>query len=150
MWWRLKSPASRVFTQPFIQAQIKENIKVSLHWPLWWKFTMTGEFPVQRASNAENVSIWWLHHESRPCIPNNCAITLRFWRSWQSYCRGVCNGSKWQNACCGRQRCNEIWIKAKFWSDLLYSSNPTESAYAMYLQEIECMTWDRQSHSLNL
>ena len=23
----------------------------------------TGEFPVQRASNAENVSIWWRHHE---------------------------------------------------------------------------------------
>ena len=25
--WRLKSPASRLFTQPFIQTQIKENIK---------------------------------------------------------------------------------------------------------------------------
>ena len=23
----------------------------------------TGEFPAQRASNAENVSIWWRHHE---------------------------------------------------------------------------------------
>ena len=23
---------------------------------------VTGEFPVQRASNAENVSIWWRHH----------------------------------------------------------------------------------------
>ena len=23
---------------------------------------MTGEFPLQRASNAENVSIWWNHH----------------------------------------------------------------------------------------
>ena len=23
---------------------------------------MTGEFPTQRASNAENVSIWWRHH----------------------------------------------------------------------------------------
>ena len=22
-----------------------------------------GEFPAQRASNAENVSIWWRHHE---------------------------------------------------------------------------------------
>ena len=26
---------------------------------------VTGEFPSQRASNAENVSIWWRHHESR-------------------------------------------------------------------------------------
>ena len=24
----------------------------------------TGEFPAQRASNAENVSIWWRHHDS--------------------------------------------------------------------------------------
>ena len=23
----------------------------------------TGEFPAQMASNAENVSIWWRHHE---------------------------------------------------------------------------------------
>ena len=26
---------------------------------------LTGEFPVQMASNAENVSIWWRHHVSR-------------------------------------------------------------------------------------
>ena len=25
----------------------------------------TGEFPAQRASNAENVSIWWRHHVTR-------------------------------------------------------------------------------------
>ena len=25
---------------------------------------MTGEFPAQRASNAENASIWWRHHDS--------------------------------------------------------------------------------------
>ena len=47
--WRLKSPASLLFTQPFIQAQIK----------------VTGEFPVHRASYAENVSIWWRHHDER-------------------------------------------------------------------------------------
>ena len=33
------SPALRVFTQPFIQAQIKENIKVPRHWPLCGQFT---------------------------------------------------------------------------------------------------------------
>ena len=27
--------------------------------------SVTGEFPTQRASNAETVSIWWRHHESR-------------------------------------------------------------------------------------
>ena len=35
----LKSPASRLFTRPFIQAQIKESIKVPLHWLLRGKFT---------------------------------------------------------------------------------------------------------------
>ena len=36
--WRLKSPASPVFTQPFIQAQIKENVKAPRHWPLRGEF----------------------------------------------------------------------------------------------------------------
>ena len=45
-----------------IQAQIKENIKAPRHWPLCREFTGSGEFPAQRASNAENVSIWWRHH----------------------------------------------------------------------------------------
>ena len=35
----LKTPASPLFTQPFIQAQTKENIKVPSHWPSWGEFT---------------------------------------------------------------------------------------------------------------
>ena len=27
------------------------------------KVTVTGEFPAQMVSNAENVSIWWRHHQ---------------------------------------------------------------------------------------
>ena len=38
----LKSPALRLFTQPFIQMKIKENIKAPLHWPL------CGELPGNR------------------------------------------------------------------------------------------------------
>ena len=33
------SPASPVFTQPFIQAQIKDNIKALRYWPLCGEFT---------------------------------------------------------------------------------------------------------------
>ena len=59
----LKSTASRVFAHSFVQAQVKENIKAPRHWPLrgeaardrWIHLT-------QRASNAENGSIWWRHH----------------------------------------------------------------------------------------
>ena len=61
-WWRLKSPASGLFTQLFIQAQIKENINAPRHWPLCRNSPVTGEIPAERASNAENVLIWWRHH----------------------------------------------------------------------------------------
>ena len=57
-----QTPTSRLFTQSFIRAQVKENIKAPRHWPLCGEFTGTGEFPAQRTSNAENVSIWWRHH----------------------------------------------------------------------------------------
>ena len=36
---RLKSPTPRLFTQPFIQAQINENTEAPRHWPLWGGFT---------------------------------------------------------------------------------------------------------------
>ena len=69
MQWRLKSPASWFFTQPFVQAQIKANIKSPRHWPLWGKPPVIGEFPAHRASNAEDVSIWWRHQ-----VPASCMI----------------------------------------------------------------------------
>ena len=69
MWWRLKSPASRLFTQRFVQAQIKENINAPRHWSLWGE--ITGEFPAQRTSNAENVPVWWRHHA---CIDEQCIL----------------------------------------------------------------------------
>ena len=50
---RLKSPVARLFTQSFIQAPIKENVKAPRHWPL------CGEFTGHR--KAENVSILWRH-----------------------------------------------------------------------------------------
>ena len=43
--WRLKSPASRVFAQPFVQAQIKEITKAPRHRPLWRESTDDRCFP---------------------------------------------------------------------------------------------------------
>ena len=34
-----QSPAFRRFAEPFVQAQIQENIKAPRHWPLWGEFT---------------------------------------------------------------------------------------------------------------
>ena len=31
--------------------------------------TVTGEFPAQKASNAEDVSIWWRHHDTDSSSP---------------------------------------------------------------------------------
>ena len=39
-----------------------KNTQALRHWPLCGEFTGSGEFPTQRASYAENVSIWWRHH----------------------------------------------------------------------------------------
>ena len=58
--YQITSP--RLFTQPFIQTQIGENIKAPRHWPLCVEFTGTGEFPAQRASYTDHVSIWWRYH----------------------------------------------------------------------------------------
>ena len=50
LWARMrpKSPASLLFTQPFIQAQSKENIKAPRHWPLCGE--LTGDRRIPRAN----------------------------------------------------------------------------------------------------
>ena len=60
--WRLKSPASR-FTQPFVQDQRKHQSSESLAF-VWGihRSQVSGELPVQRTINAENISILWRHH----------------------------------------------------------------------------------------
>ena len=53
-----------MFTEAFIQAQIKDNNKALRHWPLRGRGDshVTGEIPAQMGSGAETVSIWWRHH----------------------------------------------------------------------------------------
>ena len=36
---------------------------------------VTGELPAQRASNAENIPIWWRHHEFEACHPGGISGT---------------------------------------------------------------------------
>ena len=56
----------------------------------------TGEFPAQMTSNAENVSIWWRHHESTvtwnkvsSVLMHNLVSRLGLCIEWQSSCRSV-------------------------------------------------------------
>ena len=44
----LKSPASRLVIQPFVQAQIKENTKAPRHWPLWGESTGDRWIPLTK------------------------------------------------------------------------------------------------------
>ena len=44
----LKSPAFRLFTKLYVQAQIKENIKASRHWPLRGEFTGDRWIPLTK------------------------------------------------------------------------------------------------------
>ena len=43
---------------------------------------VTGEFPTQRASNAENASIWWRHHVG-------CSACNDFWH-YAGYIQNIC------------------------------------------------------------
>ena len=45
----------------FVRAHIKENLKAPCHWLCGGISPMAGESPAQRASNAQNISIWWRH-----------------------------------------------------------------------------------------
>ena len=60
----------------------------------------TGEFPAQRASNAENVSTWWRHHvcgtgQYYPCRPRLLVL-----------------GQSW------------LWINPEIWYGYMYYTNP--------------------------
>ena len=95
---RLKSPASRLFTQLFIQTQIKENIKAVRHWPLW---PMLGEFPAQMAIIADNFSIWWRHHVSWGFAPLLYLTSTKNHNSLKFHLSGnmvfsVCTQFTWQ------------------------------------------------------
>ena len=60
------------------QTQIKESIKAPRHWPLCGE--LTGEFPAQMASYAENVSISWRHHDEWTLLTwcRLCAVTVYY------------------------------------------------------------------------
>ena len=78
--WRLISPASRLFTQPFIQEQIKENIKAPRYWPLRgihrWPVNFPHKWSVTRKMFPFDDVIMTLRntfHSAKYC----CIYTLR-------------------------------------------------------------------------
>ena len=52
-----------VYSTVYSSADQKEASKLRVTGLCAGNSPVTGEFPTQMASNAENVSIWWHHHE---------------------------------------------------------------------------------------
>ena len=62
--WRLKSPASRLFTQPFVKRRsTTKTLKHRVTGLCEGNLPVISGLPSQRTNNAENVSIWWCHHD---------------------------------------------------------------------------------------
>ena len=65
--WPLKSPASRLIVQPFVRVQMKKTSKLHVTGLCEGNPSVTGGFPSQRDSNAENIlmtsswilTVWW-------------------------------------------------------------------------------------------
>ena len=66
MQWRLKSPALlfiNCLVNRLYRRRSKKISKLCITSLCEGNSPMTGEFPTQTASNVENVSIWWRHHD---------------------------------------------------------------------------------------
>ena len=70
---------------------------------------VTGEFPTQRASNAEDGSIWWRHHDTMELLPELPSLSLCWSLVESSHCVNVqlC----WRDPCLDAiQRCHTVLI----------------------------------------
>ena len=79
--WRHNECAGISIHQPhdcllncLFKAQIKETSKLRITGLC--NSQVTGEFPTQRASNSENVSIWWRHHVKQWLFTDTCIYHL--------------------------------------------------------------------------
>ena len=61
--WRLKSPALNYLCNRLFKLTSKKTSKPALLALCEGNSPVTSEFPSHRASNAENVSIWWRHND---------------------------------------------------------------------------------------
>ena len=150
--WRLKSPVWPLFTQPFIQAQIKENIKAPRHWLLCGKFTgdqwihrkiaskMRKMFPVDDAimrklfynfqirSRIWNWLLCYMKVSSRNSTPHTEWVAI-FQKSWHSHKQ--CN-----SIICIPQSITSL-ITLKFWYGVeLNSTAQTEALVKLFLNTI--------------
>ena len=92
--WRLKSPGSRLFTCLF-RRRSRKTSKLRVTGLCAGNSSVTGEFPAQMASNAENGSIWWRHNEGGQ---NAMQIHASFYVFFYQLCIKNGGSLSWYNA----------------------------------------------------
>ena len=73
-----------------LRRRSKKSSKLRVSGLCWGNSPVTDELPTKRASNAENVSVWWRHHGTDNArLPDICAISSRYLRplllTWFNY-----------------------------------------------------------------
>ena len=134
------------------KGQIKENIKAPRHRPLCGEYTGDQWISRTKVSNAENVFIWWRHHEQNPaqwlvpphlCEPaivsplvssGGCKGTVRHIKSGVE---GVMAGRK---SPCWRYRVSSDALPSMTWSSIVAStpSLPFEVILNQHMSSPSC------------
>ena len=82
-----------------------------------WNSPVTGEFPEQRASNTENVSIWWPHHELASAREPSGVFPLKFREVHGKKPRPLADASSISSGlhglCPTPTRCHSEWMDSK-------------------------------------
>ena len=85
----MRSTASQITSLPIVYQTVysstdqRKHQLAPSHWPLWGEFTGDRWIPAQKASNAENVSIWWRHHvNASPLLQGQHPLSPFFFSSF--------------------------------------------------------------------
>ena len=115
------SPASRWFINRLIGRGSKKTSKLHVTGLCEGNSPVTGEFPAQMASYAENVSIWWRHHEW--ILPQQHRIFL------------------WNKKMCTTSIVRASWNTTKFSSPEVKSVRCRQATAATYILEHTISAW---------
>ena len=114
----MASKITRVVCWTVYSGQIKENILVLRHWPLWGESTGCRWLPGQRASYAENGSIWWRHHDTlrRDHLVDSVPVRRSdHWWLCKTTQYSILLLSIYRSCCMGSHGMSEVYFKWLYW-----------------------------------
>ena len=103
---------------------------------------MTGEFPTQKASNAEKVSIWWRHHVNT--YHNTPTCNLQHYAIISLSIYTYCNRPKISSRECGliswQNRCWTSWCETFFRSNWSFQTESRSMYFQKCYHDAVCIT----------